>query len=144
MNLNPFNTSQMYTNPYTPPPINPYVPKSMSAINSGIIWVQGIEGAKAYQIPQNSNVILMDSEKNRMYIKTSDNIGMCNLRIFDFTEITETSSSNNSIVPQMDMSQFVTREELTKILQEYNEGAKNEQSVSTTKPSKSNKSVISE
>ena len=137
--MNGINYGQipMYQNPYQMPQSNMYMPKQLSPQNNGINWVQGIEGAKAYQIPQNSNIILMDSEKNRMYIKTSDNIGMCNLRIFDFTEVTETSQGHNSVATQPDLSQYVTRDELNNILEQLNGGKDNEQSVQPTKSSKS-------
>lgn len=144
MNTNQFSPIPQFTNQYPLPQSNMYMPRNIMPVNNGIIWVQGIEGAKAYQIPQSSNIILMDSEQNRMYIKTSDNIGMCNLRIFDFTEITETSTSNNSIIPQQDMSQFVTRQELEKILTEYNGRVNDEQSIPTIKSNKSGKSTITE
>lgn len=139
MNTMNYNQIPLYQNPYQMPQSNMYMPKQLSPQNNGIIWVQGIEGAKAYQIPQNSNIILMDSEKNRMYIKTSDNIGMCNLRIFDFTEVTETSQGHNSVATQPDLSQYVTRDELNNILEQLNGGKDNEQSV---QPTKSNKSTI--
>ena len=139
MNTMNYNQIPLYQNPYQMPQSNMYMPKQLSPQNNGIIWVQGIEGAKAYQIPQNSNIILMDSEKNRMYIKTSDNIGMCNLRIFDFTEVTETSQGHNSVATQPDLSQYVTRDELNNILEQLNGGKGNEQSVQSTK---SNKSTI--
>lgn len=138
MNTMNYNQIPLYQNPYQMPQSNMYMPKQISPQNNGIIWVQGIEGAKAYQIPQNSNIILMDSEKNRMYIKTSDNIGMCNLRIFDFTEVTETSQGHNSVATQPDLSQYVTRDELNNILEQLNGGKDNEQSV---QPAKSNKST---
>lgn len=138
MNTMNYNQIPLYQNPYQMPQSNMYMPKQVSPQNNGIIWVQGIEGAKAYQIPQNSNIILMDSEKNRMYIKTSDNIGMCNLRIFDFTEVTETSQGHNSVATQPDLSQYVTRDELNNILEQLNGGKDNEQSV---QPAKSNKST---
>lgn len=134
----------MYQNPYQIPQTNNYIQKPTGFQNNGIIWVQGIEGAKAYQIPQNSNAVLMDSEQNRMYIKTSDNIGMCNLRIFDFTEVTETHNSNNSIILQQDLSRFVTKEELNEILSNFKGSVNNEQSISTTKSTKSGKSIITE
>ena len=97
-----------------------------------ITWVQGIEGAKAFQLAPNSNTILMDSENDgRFYIKVSDNVGMCNLRVFKYEEIT------NSPTPQVDMSNYVTREELEKALRSI----KNEQSVSTNaKPTNSKQS----
>lgn len=137
--MNGINYGQMpmYQNPYQMPQSNMYMPKQLVPQNNGINWVQGIEGAKAYQIPQNSNIILMDSEKNRMYIKTSDNIGMCNLRIFDFTEVTETSQGHNSVATQPDLSQYVTRDELNNILEQLNGGNDNEQSVQPTKSNKS-------
>lgn len=137
--MNGINYGQMpmYQNPYQMPQSNMYMPKQLVPQNNGINWVQGIEGAKAYQIPQNSNIILMDSEKNRMYIKTSDNIGMCNLRIFDFTEVTETSQGHNSVATQPDLSQYVTRDELNNILEQLNGGKDNEQSVQPTKSNKS-------
>lgn len=138
MNTMNYNQIPLYQNPYQMPQSNMYMPKQLSPQNNGIIWVQGIEGAKAYQIPQNSNIILMDSEKNRMYIKTSDNIGMCNLRIFDFTEVTETSQGHNSVATQPDLSQYVTRDELNNILEQLNGGKDNEQSVQPTKSNKSN------
>lgn len=137
MNAVNYGQMPMYQNPYQIPQSNPYMPKPVVPQNNGINWVQGIEGAKAYQIPQNSNIILMDSEKNRMYIKTSDNIGMCNLRIFDFTEVTETSQGHNSVVSQPDLSQYVTRDELNSILEQLSGGKDNEQSVQPTKSTKS-------
>lgn len=95
--------------------------------NNGIIWVQGIEGAKAYQLTPNSNAVLLDSENEGVfYIKISDNVGMCTLRIFSFVETTGTSQNT---APQTDMSMYVTRDELNKILDEMR--ASNEQSVST-------------
>ena len=101
-------------------------------MNNGITWVQGIEGAKAFQLVPNSNAILMDSENDgRFYIKVSDNVGMCNLRTFKYEEIT------NSPTPQVDMSNYVTRQELENALRSI----KNEQSVSANaKPTSSKQS----
>lgn len=105
-----------------PQMMNPYM-NAQKPVN-GILWVQGIEGAKAYQLPPSSNVMLLDSDtEGRFYIKTSDNIGMCNLRIFEYTEITDK--------PQNDMSNYVTKEELEKALKTI-KGGSNEQSLSGT------------
>lgn len=98
--------------------------------NNGILWVQGIEGAKAWQMPANSNVMLLDSEtEGRFYIKTSDNIGMCNLRIFEYKEITSTPPTNNTV----DMSQYVTKKELENALNAVRKGERNEQSIQPNK-----------
>lgn len=82
-------------------------------IQNGINWVQGLEGAKAYQLMPNSNVILMDSENDGFfYIKVSDNVGICNLRVFKYEEVAD---YNKPAVP-IDTSQFVTKTELEEIL----------------------------
>lgn len=91
-------------------PNNQY--QSYPTMNNGIIWVQGIEGAKSYRMMPNSNTILMDSENdNLFYIKISDNVGMCNLRTFKFEEITSEQPKSS-----IDVSQFVTREEFEKAI----------------------------
>ena len=80
---------------------------------NGIQWVQGETGAKAYNVGAGQSVLLMDSESNVFYIKSTDNSGMpLPLRIFDYTERT---AQNAPIAPQnaqIDTSLFVTRAEL--------------------------------
>lgn len=81
--------------------------------NNGIIWVQGIEGARSYQIPPNTNIILMDQDNDgRFYIKVSDNVGMCTLRVFSYTEIT-----NQPPEPSVDMSEYVKKSELQDLIE---------------------------
>ncbi len=88
---------------------------------NGINWVQGIEGAKAFQLPPNSNTVLLDSENDGLfYIKICDNIGMCSLRKFRYQEIIDE--------PQPQPNQYITRNELMAILKEM----KNEQAIPTT------------
>ncbi len=86
---------------------------------NGITWIQGIEGAKAYPLMPNSNVILMDSESDKFYIKTSDTMGVCTLRTFSYKEIVQPTND------------YITREELEKIIEEI----RNEQFIS--KPAES-------
>jgi hypothetical protein len=95
-----------------------------NSVNNGITWVQGIEGAKAYQLNPNSNVILLDSESDRFYIKTSDNIGMCNLRVFNFQEVTNNPVSEAQ-KQEVDLSNYVTKEELQEALKTVRGGKQN-------------------
>ena len=126
--VNPITTTGGMQNPYMNM-VNPYMNRPMQQ-NNGIIWVQGIEGAKAYQLPQSSNAVLMDSEREGIfYIKTSDNVGMCNLREFKYSEITGQSAQSAP-----DMSQYVTRDELNTILAGIGGGNNGEQPVSATEP----------
>ena len=101
-----------------------------SASTNNIVWVQGIEGAKAWQLTPNSMVILLDSEaEGKMYIKVSDNIGMSSLRIFNYTEeLPKSNTSNNvTINNDLDLSQYVKKDELVNLIKEV----LNEQSVPT-------------
>ncbi len=79
-----------------------------------IKWVQGLEGAKSYQLMPNSNVVLMDSENDGMfYIKSSDNVGMCKIRTFKYEEVHQKEK------------EYITRDELMEMLKEL----KNEQTI---------------
>lgn len=110
---------QMPQNPYNQRP-------QMFQQNNGINWVQGIEGAKAWQLSPNSNSILMDSENDGIfYIKVSDNVGMCNLRIFKYEEMTNQPKQN-----QVDMSEYVKKSELESLINSIFGGTTNEQPVS--------------
>lgn len=83
-----------------------------------IKWVQGLNGAKSYQLMPNSNVVLMDSENdNIFYIKSSDNLGMSKVRTFKYEEIIEQPTV---------AKEYVTKDELIAMLKEI----KNEQTVS--------------
>lgn len=84
-----------------------------------IKWVQGLEGAKSYQLMPNSNVVLMDSENDGMfYIKSSDNVGMCKIRTFKYEEV------------QQKEKEYITRDELMEMLKEL----KNEQTIPRNEP----------
>ena len=93
----------------------------VSTSTNNIVWVQGIEGAKAWQLNPNSMVILLDSEaEGKMYIKVSDNIGMSSLRIFNYTEEVPVAASsvNASINNGLDLSNYVTKDELINLVKE--------------------------
>ena len=66
-----------------------YYPQYPSNINqqqnNPIIWIQGIEAAKAYQTAPNSTVVLFDSEEQVIYLKSSDMQGRPSMRILDYT-----------------------------------------------------------
>ena len=53
--------------------------------NNPMIWIQGIEAAKAYQTAPNSTVVLFDSDEQVIYIKSSDMQGRPSMRILDYT-----------------------------------------------------------
>ena len=85
--------------------------------NNRIIWVKGIEEVMAFQMEPNSNGIFLDSDiQGRMYIKTCDNIGMCNLRIFNYEEVAANTQSRQNT--EIDTSNFVTKDEMNNAINE--------------------------
>lgn len=52
-------------------------------------FVNGIEGAKSFQMQPNQTILLMDSDRPVCYMKTTNNIGQASLRYFKLTEVNE-------------------------------------------------------
>lgn len=76
-------------------------------MQGGIIWVQGEAGAKSYLVAPGNTVLLMDSERQTFYIKSTDMNGIPKpLEIYDYA-VRKTEPE-----PKPDMSQYVTKDEL--------------------------------
>lgn len=83
---------------------------------NGINWVQGEAGAKAIPVQPGQKALLMDSETNVFYVKSSDATGMpLPLRIFEYKEI-GSAATNETIAPAQNT--YVTHEELEQALAE--------------------------
>lgn len=94
-------------------------PTQLGAIN----WVQGEAGARSVPVAPGQKALLMDSETNVFYVKSSDTSGMpLPLRIFEYKEVDKVATS------AMDgrEDKYVTHEELNKILAELTEKPKEE------------------
>lgn len=91
-------------------------------VNQGLLWVSGEVGAKSYLVAPNSTVLLMDSDSSRFYLKSADNAGMPNLRIFEYTEVTNAPKTALT-APNLDENvlndKFVTREEYEGLKRQY-------------------------
>ena len=98
-----------YYNPY----INPYQAAmqppqpAQPAQQTGVNWVQGEAAARSWMVAPNTTVLLMDSESERFYLKSTDASGMpLPLRVFEYKE--KTGSSGSSPIGS---GAYVTREE---------------------------------
>ena len=91
-------------------------------VNQGLLWVSGEVGAKSYLVAPNSTVLLMDSDSSRFYLKSADNAGMPSLRIFEYSEVTNTPTTSVN-APNLDENvlndKFVTREEYEGLKRQY-------------------------
>ena len=97
-----------------------------------LIRVNGIEGAKAYQMSANSIVSLFDANEDIMYIKSTDGAGFPSIRTFSFTEVKE----QNKPIQQVD---YISREEFEEFKKELMNNGK--QSISRSKSNLTDKST---
>lgn len=107
---------------YTPPVVQ--TSQAMQPVNpnqqySDMIFVPGKEAAKVYPVARGSSVTLFDSEGDKFYVKTVDNSGMPQkLRTFSYVEIMDEEPHGMSSLasPEIDTSQFVTRQEMNTLV----------------------------
>ena len=138
------NPNQNYSYPYNNylnQNNNPYAfqqPNQSQSINNqsqnNIIWVEGKENARSMQLKPNSAVILLDSQSGKFYIKTTDDIGLGKLRIFNYTEEVDEETNQVQNNSNIDLSNYVTKEEFDNKIKEILK--RNEQSISATKSTK--------
>lgn len=88
-------------------------------VNQGLLWVQGENAARSYLVAPNSTVLLMDSDASRFYLKSADNAGMPNLRIFEYTEVAQNAQKSLQTAPEDMDDKYVTREEYNSLRAEY-------------------------
>ena len=77
------------------------------ASGNQITWVMGIENAKTFPIAPNTTVLLMDSEAQKFYIKSSDVNGMCSLETYAFEKCADPMTKTAA----PDLDKYVTRAE---------------------------------
>ena len=107
-------------------------PQQNETPTNNLLWVQGIEGAKALMLPPNSKIICLDSEiDNRAYIKIADELGATKLRKFELTEITDAETTSK------DLSDYVRKDELQELIMTLLPGKEvivDEQPIQSTQP----------
>lgn len=83
-------------------------PQQQMTANTGFQWVQGIEGAKSYQVQPGTSVILMDSGSQTFFIKSANAAGMTELHAYSFKEIYEINGQviSQAYVPQKEFAQL--------------------------------------
>lgn len=130
----------MFQNPYASlmPPQNQYYNQQMNnqqflpqTQTQNLIRVNGIEGAKAYQMTANSIVSLFDANEDIMYIKSTDGAGFPSIRSFRFEELKEDTSAETSV-------DYISREEFEEFKKELMDNGK--QSISRSKSNLTDKS----
>lgn len=85
--------------------------------NTNITFVNGIEGAKAFQMSPNSSVLMMDSDNQKFYVKTTDNLGVAKITSYSFSEDTVSQSNKGKDSAEAANIVQLTADEYNDILQ---------------------------
>lgn len=96
--------------PFNPYPQNVYPTKQQNIY----AFVNGLEGAKSYQVPANQTALLMDSEQPVCYMKTANALGQGTLRYFKLEEVDE--NAIRAQVPTQASTSYVTKEEFDNVV----------------------------
>ena len=94
-----------------------YQPQVQQQQSNSLTWVQGESGAKSYMVPANGTVLLMDSESDQFFLKSTDASGMpLPLRVFRYSEVLSQPREPQSHIA--DEKVYVTKDEFEKFKRE--------------------------
>ena len=127
---NPYASLMGQNQFYNPQMMNP-TPVQPQEQTQNLIRVNGIDGAKAYQMPANSTVALFDSNEDIMYVKSTDGAGFPSIRTFEFTEKVNVERKSPDV-------EYISREEFEEFKKELMNNGK--QSISRSKSNLTDKS----
>lgn len=126
------NAQNTWSNPAPTP--TPTVPTQ----NVNWIQVSGVDGAKNQIVQPGQTAWMMDNNAPYFYVKSVDNVGSCDFRIFQFSEVVaDMVAEQQPTQPQIDLSQYVQRAEFDELKERLDQ-------LTTTKkkqPAKANKGV---
>lgn len=122
--------SYYQTTPYYQANMQPQSQQPVATSNTGILWVQGEQAAKAYPVGAGQSVLLMDSEDSLMYIKSTDQSGMPQpLRVFEYKE--KTTGKTEPPIATSKSEDYVSREEFEKFREDVKRSIKGIQRAKT-------------
>jgi len=98
-------------------PIQPSNTIAGNTQNNSIIWVSGKAEADGYLVAPNSAVALWDANNPVIYLRQADSTGKPSTKVYDLVERVD-NQPQTQIAPQIDFSQFITRDQLENILAE--------------------------
>lgn len=100
-------------------PMQPQMPSAnpmAGNVQNGMIWVSGRQEADGFLIAPNSAVALWDQNNPVVYLRKADSTGKPSTVVYDLVERTDDPPAQTA--PQLDLSKYVTREQLEDILTE--------------------------
>ena len=133
------NNQQTFPQPQQPQNAQPQSQQQVP-MQSNIEYVNGIEGAKAFILPPNTQKLLLDSDNPFFYIKTTDLQGKPSVKRFKYIDI----DAEQKVEPQKDEKplNFVSLDQFTDLLNQFNDLKDEFQRYKNTKTKKSDESEV--
>lgn len=69
---------------------------NQGATKHDILTVNGLQEAKDFKLNRDEKVMLLDANSNILYIKESDSIGKCTVKVFECTDVTDKYEMQNT------------------------------------------------
>ena len=110
-------------------------PQPTMQMQSNIEYVNGIEGAKAFILPPNTQKLLLDSDNAFFYIKTTDTQGKPSVRRFRYIDIDAEQQAQPQRQEQP-QDNYVTLQQFTDLLQNFDDLKKEFEKLKSAKPQK--------
>lgn len=90
-------------------------------VQTDLIFVNGIEGARNFPMSPKSRAILLDSGNKRFFVKSTDNLGLPDITSYVFEEEQNLNSQNSEVAQQPADSVSISRDDYNQIINEINE-----------------------
>ena len=103
-----------------------------STPKTNIEYVNGVEGARAYPLPPNSKILLVDGDSKTFFIKTTDYEGKPTLERYSYTKYVEAPKDTD----------YVTMAQFNQLVDQFNHFIANDKVGGSNDKSDSNVSAI--
>jgi len=84
-------------------------------------FVNGIEGAKSFQMQPNQTVLLMDNDNPVCYMKEANSIGQATLRYFKLVEVDENAIRNLNVDLNTQRQEYVLKRDFDLLVKRIDE-----------------------
>lgn len=138
---NPYANVQNNQQPYQQQQPQMQNPQPTMQMQSNIEYVNGIEGAKAFILPPNTQKLLLDSDNAFFYIKTTDTQGKPSVRRFRYIDIDAEQQAQPQRQEQP-QDNYVTLQQFTDLLQNFDDLKKEFEKLKSAKPKKAEESEV--
>lgn len=134
------NTQQNFPQPQQQAQAPQAQPQQQFMMQSNIEYVNGIEGAKAFILPPNTQKLLLDSDNPFFYIKTTDLQGKPSVRRYKYIDVD--AEQKPEAKEEEKPTYYVSLEQFTNLLNDFNDLKDEFQRYKTTKSKKAEENEV--